>query len=83
MDEDRSNADPVYATRIRSIGPPPRAPHELIVLTHEADYEVGTEVTWLWSGEVLGPVWYVDGQTGQYVSTVTLEFRGVALDAIA
>lgn len=73
----------VFGVRIRTIGPPPRQPREAVFLTRREDYVPGTEVTWLWGSDVLGPLWYLDTSTGRYVEQKTVEFTGLALDDIA
>jgi hypothetical protein len=73
----------VYAVRIRSVGRPPRTPHEAVFLTRKVDLVVGGEVTWLWGSEVLGPGWYLDVESGRYKTARSVEFRGEALDTVA
>jgi hypothetical protein len=68
--------DDVYGIRIRSVGPPPRSSRDAVFLTRESAYVVGTEVTWLWGSAVLGPAWYFEAESGQYLISRSVEFRG-------
>jgi hypothetical protein len=83
-DSDGADCIPdIYAIRIRSVGPPPRAPHEGVFLTRETDFVVGSEVTWLWGTNVLGPAWYLDLESGQYEQAHSVEFCGRLIDTVA
>jgi hypothetical protein len=73
----------IWAIRIRSIGPPPRKPHEHVFLTRSSNTEVGSEVTWAWDMENLGQGWYLDLATGRYDVTASMAFAGIPLDDIA
>lgn len=73
----------VYAVRIRSAGPPPRAPRDAVFLTRETDIVVGSEVTWLWGTEVLGPAWYLDLESGRYLQANSIAFCGRPIDTVA
>lgn len=84
--QDQNGVNPlptVNAIRIRSMGPPPREPHDGVFLTRRNDYRIGSEVTWLWGKEVLGPVWFFDLVTGRYEIAKSMEFRGLPLDDVA
>jgi len=73
----------LYAIRIQSTGPPPREPHDGVFLTRGNQYRLGSEVTWLWGKEVLGPAWFFDLRSGQYETAHSVEFGGLLLEAVA
>lgn len=81
--EGRHVVEGVSGVRIRSVGPRPRSPRDAVFLTRGVEYVVGSEVTWLWGSEVLGPAWYLDVESGTYMTASSVEFRGVALDNVA
>ncbi len=79
----RTRRGDVWGVRIRSIGPPPRTPHDHFFLTRSVSFDVGSEVTWAWDHENLGQAWYLDLASGRYEPVASMAFAGRPLDEIA
>jgi hypothetical protein len=76
----------VQAVHVRSIGAPLQTTHDNVFLTRGAtDYTAaaGSEVTWLWGTDVIGPAWYLHPTDVLQGPVTSVEFRGIPLEALA